>query len=204
MPDHYPLFVLATSLLILTPGPNVALIVANSMAYGARYGLLTVAGTTAAVFVHMLFVGFGMGRAMGTVGAALEWVRWIGVAYLLYLGVQQWRAAPADLGAVGAQRKSARAMFRRAALVSLSNPKVLLFYGAFFPQFISPERPVGPQLASLCATYFVLAAGIDSLWALAAARMRTVLAGHAKMRNRVSGALLVGAGAGLALARVRK
>ena len=203
MPDRYGLFVLATSLLILTPGPNVALIVANSVAHGARYGLLTVAGTTAAVFVHMLFVGFGMGQAMGTLGAALGWIRWLGVAYLLYLGVQQWRAAPVDLAAIGAQRKSASLMLRQAVLVSLSNPKALLFYGAFFPQFIAPNRAIGPQLAVLCTTYLILAGGIDSLWALAAGRMRAALARHARARNRVSGALLMGAGAGLACARAK-
>ena len=68
MPNFYPLFVLAVSLLILTPGPNVALIVANSVAYGARYGLLTVVGTVTATAVHMLFVGFGLGLGRGRDG----------------------------------------------------------------------------------------------------------------------------------------
>lgn len=172
MPNFYPVFVLATVLLILTPGPNVALIVANSVAYGARYGLLTVAGTTAAILVHMVFVGFGMAESMGSIGVLFEWVRWAGVAYLFYLGVTTWRTAPVDLAGVGAQPKSGRAMFGRAVLVSATNPKVLLFYGAFFPQFLAPERALGPQLWVMCLTYLMLAGGIDALWALAAARPR--------------------------------
>ena len=203
MPNYYWVFVLASSLLILTPGPNVALIVANSVAYGARYGLLTVAGTSAAIVVHMGFVGFGMGGSLGAIGAMLDWVRWAGVVYLLYLGVQTWRAPPVDLARVGAQPKSGHAMFGRAVLVSLTNPKVLLFYGAFFPQFIAPGRPVAPQVWVLCATYLAVAVVIDVLWALAAARARVVLAGHGRLRNRISGGLLMGAGVGLALTRPR-
>lgn len=199
MPHLYPLFVLATALLILTPGPNVALIVANSVAHGARYGMLTVAGTTAAIMLHMLVVGFGMGQALGAIGRMIEWVRWAGVAYLIVLGIRQWRAPTIDLMGVRAQ-PDGRTMIVRAVIVSLTNPKVLLFYGAFFPQFIAPGRPIGPQLLVLCTTYLVLAAGIDSLWALVAARARRVLSLHGRLRNRISGGLLVCAGMGLALA----
>ena len=202
MPAHYPLFVLATALLILTPGPNVALIVANSVAWGARFGLLTVAGTSAAILVHMLVVGFGMGGALGEIGALVEWVRWAGVAYLLLLGVQTWRA-PAEPGTVAAQPRSSRVILLRAGLVSLTNPKVLLFYGAFFPQFLDPARPLAPQLWVLCATYLVMAVVIDVLWVLAASRARLLIARHGRLRARISGGLLVGAGMGLALARPR-
>ncbi len=201
MPNYYPLFVLAVSLLILTPGPNVALIVANSVAYGARTGLLTVAGTSLAVVAHMVLVGFGMDGALGHAGAAFEWVRWIGVAYLLFLGIQTWRAPATDLGGVAPQPLAARAVLLRAVMVSATNPKVLLFYGAFFPQFIASDRPLAPQLWVLCLTYAALAAGIDTLWALAAARARRVIARYGRLRNRISGGLLVGAGLGLALAR---
>ena len=202
LPDFYLVFVLAVSLLILTPGPNVALIVANSVAHGVRAGMLTVAGATGATAVHMVFVGFGLGEAMGLIGQMFEYIRWAGVAYLLYIGLQTWRGPVDDLGAVRAQVVG-RAMVGRAVLVSLTNPKTLLFYGAFFPQFIAPERPVAPQVWTMCATYLALAGGIDTLWALAAARARGVLRAHGRLRNRVSGGLLMGAGVGLALARPR-
>lgn len=201
LPEYYPFFVLAASLLLLTPGPNVALIVANSVAYGARYGLITVAGTTAAVVVHLGFLGFGMGQALGVIGVMFDWVRWAGVAYLVFIGVQTWRAPTMDLAQLEAQPRSVRRMLVRAGVVSLTNPKTLLFYGAFFPQFIAPTRPVGPQVWTLCVTFVVIAVVIDTLWALAAARARVLLAGRARLRNRISGGLLVGAGIGLALAR---
>lgn len=200
MPEYYGLFVLASALLILTPGPNVALIVANSVAYGARYGLLTVAGTTAAVLVHLVLVGVGLQEALGVIGAVFEWVRWAGVAYLLYLGISTWRAPPVDLASITAQPRSVRRMLVRALLVSITNPKTLLFYGAFFPQFISAARPLAPQVWVLCVTFMAVAVVIDSLWALAAARARVVLGARGRLRNRVSGGVLMAAGIGLALA----
>jgi homoserine/homoserine lactone efflux protein len=201
VPAYYPLFVLTAALLIATPGPNVALIVANSVAYGARYGLLTVAGTSAAAAVHMVCVGVGMSEGLSAIGVAFEWIRWAGAAYLIVLGIRTWRAPPADLAGVGAQPRSVRAMLLRAGVVSLTNPKTLLFYGAFFPQFIDPARPVGPQLWVLCVTYLAVAVLIDGAWALAAGRARRLLARRGRLRNRISGGLLMGAGVGLALAR---
>jgi threonine/homoserine/homoserine lactone efflux protein len=200
-PHLYLGFVLATSVLILVPGPNVSLIVANAVAYGTRYGLLTVAGTSAAVLVQLGLTALGMAAVLGALAAWFEWLRWLGVAYLLYLGLRQWLAAPVDLTRTPPQPRSARAIVLRGFAVSLTNPKTLLFYGAFFPQFISIDRPLGPQVALLCATFLVLAAGLDSVWALLAGRARGLLASRGRLRNRLSGGLLMGAGLGLALAR---
>lgn len=201
-PGLYLAFVLATSVLILMPGPNVALIVANSMAYGTRFGLLTVAGTSTAMVVQLALTWLGMTALLGAMAGVFEWVRWVGVAYLLWLGVRQWRAAVVDLSAVRAQPRSARAIFWRGALVSLTNPKTLLFYGAFFPQFVTPRGgPVWAQVLVLAATFLVVAVVLDSAWAVAAGRARGLLARRGRLRNRISGGMLVGAGIGLALAR---
>jgi homoserine/homoserine lactone efflux protein len=203
MPDlHLFLaFVLAVTVLMLIPGPNVALIVANSVTYGFRYGLLTVAGTSSAMIVQLGLTVLGMTELLGTLGAWFEWIRWIGVAYLIYLGVAQWRAPPVNLAEVVPEPKSARAMFTRALLVSLTNPKTLFFYGAFFPQFVVTSHDVGAQVAILSATFLLLAVLLDGCWALAAGRARGLLAMRGRLRNRISGGLLVGAGVGLALAR---
>jgi threonine/homoserine/homoserine lactone efflux protein len=194
-------FVLAVTVLMLIPGPNVALIVANSVTYGYRYGLLTVAGTSSAMVVQLGLTVLGMTELLGTLGAWFEWIRWIGVAYLIYLGVAQWRAPPVNLAEVVPEPKSARAMFTRALLVSLTNPKTLFFYGAFFPQFVVTSHDVGVQVAILSATFLLLAVLLDGCWALAAGRARGLLAMRGRLRNRISGGLLVGAGVGLALAR---
>ena len=89
----------------------------------------------------------------------------------------------------------------RALLVSLTNPKTLLFYGAFFPQFVTASHDLGAQIVLLSATFLLLAVTIDSGWALLAGSARTLLASRGRLRNRVSGSLLIGAGVGLALAR---
>src|SRR5690349_22994661 len=121
--ELYLAFVAAVTTLMLIPGPNVALIVANSVAHGARYGLLTVAGTSSAMVLQLGVTALGMTELLGTLGSWFEWIRWIGVAYLLYLGVSYWRAAPVDLTKTVPERRSPRAMFTRAFLVSLANPK---------------------------------------------------------------------------------
>ena len=188
-------------MLMMIPGPNVALIVSNSVAYGAKYGLLTVAGTSSAMVVQLALTTLGMTQALGALGAWFEALRWIGVAYLVFLGIAQWRAEPVDLTRAPPEPKSAGAIYGRALFVSMTNPKTLLFYGAFFPQFIDTRRDAATQLAVLCGAFLALAILIDSAWALLAGRARWMLASRGRLRNRISGGVLIGAGAGLALTR---
>jgi homoserine/homoserine lactone efflux protein len=197
----YLAFIVATSILILIPGPNVSLIVANSVAYGTRFGLLTVAGTSSAVLIQVIVTALGMTAVLGTLAYWFEWIRWLGVAYLVYIGVQQWRADPIDLTRTKPQPKSVRTIYLRGLLVSLSNPKTLLFFGAFFPQFITVDADPQPQIVLLSATFLVIAALLDGAWAVLAGRVRRFLGSRGHLRNRLSGGLLIGAGAGLALVR---
>ena len=199
--ELYFAFIAATVVLLLIPGPNVALIVANSVAHGARYGLLTVAGTSAAMLLQLGLTILGMTALLTVLAGWFEWLRWIGVAYLFWLGMQAWRAAPVDLTTTPAEPRSRRAIWLRGFLVSLTNPKTLLFYGAFLPQFVSADRDLTAQLVLLSATFFVLAVLLDGSWALLAGRFRKALAVNGRLRNRLTGGLLIGAAAGLALAR---
>jgi threonine/homoserine/homoserine lactone efflux protein len=198
-PELYAAFVAATTILMLIPGPNVAVIAANSVARGRRFGLITVAGTCAAMIPQLAVAVLGMSAALGWAGRWFGVLRWIGVLYLIWLGIRAWRA-PAEDAASPAQAASARAAFLNGFLVSLTNPKTLLFYAAFFPQFVSPDHPAG-QLWLLAVTFLVLAAVIDSGWALLAARLCFALAGRGRLRARLTGGALVLAGAGLAAAR---
>ena len=200
-PQLYAAFVLAAALLMLIPGPNVALIVANSLAWGARYGLLTVAGTSAAMVLQLALTALGMTALLGILAEWFEWLRWIGVAYLVWIGVQQWRAAPVDLTRTAPQPRSRREIFARGFLISLTNPKTLLFYAAFFPQFVAADRDATPQIAMLSLTFLAVAVVLDGTWAVLAARARGALAMRGRLRNRLTGGLLIGAGLGLALAR---
>ncbi len=201
--DLYLGFVLASVILILMPGPNVSLIVANAIAHGTRYGLLTVTGTSSAIVVQLALTVLGLTATLGMLAGWFEWIRWLGVAYLLWLGIRQWMAPPVDLTRIRPQPRSFRAIALRGFLISLTNPKTLLFYGAFFPQFLSRDVPIGPQVALLSLTFLVIAVGLDCGWALLAGRVRSVLALRGRLRNRLSGGCLIGAGIGLALAHRR-
>lgn len=203
MPDPHllPAFALAVAALIALPGPNMALIVANSLAYGARWGVLTVLATSAASMVQLLLVALGMATVVSQIGAWFDWLRWAGVIYLVALGIQQWRTRPPELAGVAPQPRSLARIFGRAAAVSVTNPKTLLFYAAFFPQFVSPDRPAAPQFLVLAALYLLIAVVLDCVWALCAAQIRRAVGGRTRLVNRASGVVLVSAGLGLALKR---
>lgn len=200
--DVYLVFVTAATLLILTPGPNVSLIVGNSISHGTRLGLFTVGGTTFATVLQIALVVGGMTSLLAVASDAFEWIRWAGVAYLIYLGIQQWRAPPALLEEGSAAAVSLRALFAQGVLVAITNPKTLLFHAAFLPQFVDPSAPAGPQLLLLGATYTALAGMLDCGWAWAGGRLRGRLdTRRGRLVNRVSGGCIIGAAIGLALAR---
>ena len=200
-PALYGAFVAAVVALMLIPGPNVALIDANSLARGPRAGLATVAGTWTAMVPQLVATALGMGALLAGAAQAFGWLRWLGVAYLLWLAFRAFTAPADDDAATGPQDKPLRALFLRGFLVSLANPKTLVFYAAFFPQFLSPRAPLAPQLFLLCATFLALAAIVDSGWALLAARVGGALRISARTRNNLTGGLLLGAGLGLGLLR---
>lgn len=202
-PALFAAFVAGTAVLMLIPGPNVALIVANSVAYGTRYGLITLAGTASAMVLQLILVTFGMAAVLGVLGEVLQWVRWAGVLYLLWIGLRLWRAPVVDLTKTPPEPRSPRQIYLRGLLVSLTNPKTLLFFGAFFPQFLSPDHGIEAQLAILSITFVLIALLLDSCWAMLAGQARAFLAVRGRIRNRLSGGLLIGAGIGLALAHRR-
>jgi homoserine/homoserine lactone efflux protein len=197
----YLAFVAATVVLMAIPGPNVAVIVAGSLSRGVRYGLATVAGTCAAMVLQLALVAAGMAQVLGSLGVWFEAVRWVGVVYLIYLGVRAWRAPPEDLSTTDAERGSPWRLVRRGFVVSLTNPKVLFFYGAFFPQFLSAKAPLAPQLAILAVTFVSIELAMDSGWAIFAARFRGLLNARGRLRNRLTGGFFIAAGLGLAAAR---
>jgi threonine/homoserine/homoserine lactone efflux protein len=198
-PGLYAAFVGATIVLMLIPGPNVALIVATSLSRGARAGLLTVWGTASAMILQLGVTALGLTTLLGALGHAFDLLRWLGVAYLVYLGLRAWNAPATDLNLVSPP--SASRTVARGFLVSLANPKTLAFYAAFLPQFIDRGGDVGRQLLLLGGTFVAIALIVDSGWALLAARLSGWLRVRAKARNRVTAVALIGAGLGLALAR---
>lgn len=205
--ELYLAFCLATAVLILIPGPAVSLIVANSIAHGGRRALVTVAGTSSAIVLHLTILALGMTSMLLLLAEWFEVLRWLGVAYLVYLGIQHWRAA-ARLGAAGsapapACSVSGQRLYWQGFLVNATNPKTLVFYAAFFPQFIDPAGPALPQLLLLSVTFLAIATLLDGSYALLGGRLRDLLSNprRARLRSRLTGSFLIGAGLGLALAR---
>lgn len=193
-------FVSAVTVLMLIPGPNVALITANSIANGVRHGLLTVCGTSAAMVLHLSITVAGMAAALEFLGLWFEWLRWAGVGYLIYIGLAAWRAQPSNAVASEASPVSGRNAIAGGFLVSLTNTKTLLFYGAFFPQFMETEGPANQPLI-LAAVFLGIAIMIDSLWAIAAARLRPLIRYGSRTGAKVAAVLYWLSGLGLALAR---
>lgn len=201
--ELYLAFVVATTVLVIIPGPNVTLIVANSLAHGTRHGLVTVSGTAASQAVQLAITCIGMTSLMLVLSQWFEWLRWVGVAYLIYLGIREWRAGGGAARAAAVGTVSAKALFWQGFLVSATNPKTLLFYAAFFPQFIEPQGPLAFQMIVLSATFLVIATVLDGSYAMLAGRVSGWLANdrRARLRARLTGSLLIGAGLGLALVR---
>jgi len=124
--------VIATAVLVTIPGSNVALIVANSLKFGFRSGLVTVLGTTMGLGLQLALVVAGMTVVIELAADALGWIRWAGAAYLVWLGVKTWRTPADDITAVRAEP----VMLWRGCLVAAANPKTLMFNVAFIPQFV--------------------------------------------------------------------
>ena len=202
-PQLYLTFVLATTILILIPGPAVTLILATSLAHGARAALVTVAGSSSAIVVQLAITALGMTSLMLLLSEWFEWLRWAGVAYLVYLGVQHWRASAETSQDQATQIPSPNRLYWRGFVVNATNPKTLFFYAAFFPQFVDPAGPLPLQLILLCATFLIIATLLDGSYALLGGRLRGLLGAPrwSRLRKRLTGSLLIGAGLGLALVR---
>ena len=200
-PNLYLAFVAAVGVLMLIPGPNMMLIISTSLTEGRRAGLYTVLGTTTAMAGQLALVAAGLTSAMLLMSSLLEWIRWLGVAYLIYMAVVSWRSQPAATN--GAMPRSARRGYLRGLLVSLVNPKTVFFMAAFLPQFVDPGLPVIPQLWILAGSFVLLALIFDGAYAWWAAWLRDVLARSPRRHyaNRLASVVYLAAGVGLALAR---
>lgn len=198
----YLTFVVLSVGIIALPGPNVLFIVATSLAGGRRAGLVAVAGTSSAMAVQLCVAAIGTAALASLLADAFVWVKWAGVAYLAYLGlthlIDARRGPESALNTASVGRS-----FWRGFLVSLTNPKTILFFGAFLPQFVSGAYPPAPQLALLSVSFFMLAVALDSVYALGASAVRRFVErpAYARGRNVVVGLIYLGASVGLAATR---
>ncbi|HEX5458977.1 MAG TPA: LysE family translocator [Steroidobacteraceae bacterium] len=200
----YLAYCLAVAILVLIPGPVVTLVVANSLRHGSRSGLATVAGASIGNAILLGATAVGLVAFFALVSEIFEVIRWAGAVYLIWLGIRAWRAGGGQgMPAVPAAERSSRAVFVQGFLIAITNPKAIIFYIAFLPQFIDAHLPAGAQLLVMIATMIVMALLSDSLYALLAGRARGWFAapGRRRLQSRVTGTLLIGVGCGLLLAR---
>ena len=201
--QFYLAYVFACFVVVIVPGPTVTLIVANSMTHGTRAGLINIAGTQLGLAAMMGIVLVGLTSLIETMGVWFDWVRIAGAAYLVWLGIKLIRS-PGALGDPKQTPKPKIGFFWQGFLVLMSNPKALLVFGAFIPQFVDAKGDYVPQVILLGLTAMVVAGLFDSLYAVLAGRARNVMsASRMRLVSRASGGIMIGGGLWLALARAR-
>ncbi|MEM7742224.1 MAG: LysE family translocator [Pseudomonadota bacterium] len=175
------------------PDTSQLLIISNSLRHGVRRSMATVAGDLSANSLQMTAAAFGLTAVITASADALVWIKWAGVAYLIWIGLKLMLSKPRTAEARAASG-GLGALFRQGFFTSSANPYAVVFFGALFPQFIDPAMPVGPQLLILGVTYLVVDGLILLAWAAAAvATLGRVRSLTDVWLNRVSGALMIGA-----------
>jgi threonine/homoserine/homoserine lactone efflux protein len=210
MPDASTLAVFAAAALLLAvmPGPAVLYIVSRSVEQGRSAGLVSALGVATGGTVHMVAAAVGLSSLLLASATAFTAVKYVGAAYLVYLGVRTL-VRRESLGQLGrARNHSRRRIYTEGVVVNILNPKTALFFFAFLPQFVDPDG-VAPavQMAVLGAIFVTLALASDSLWALAAGTVAHRLTRSERLqtwRRRLSGAVLIGLGVTAALAEPRR
>jgi homoserine/homoserine lactone efflux protein len=197
--DTYFTFCLAALALALVPGPTVTVIIANSLRYGSKAGLMNVLGTQVGVVIWLAIAAVGLGAAIQLMGVWFDLLRWVGAAYLVWMGIKLLRSN-GDLAVAVDRARPRGSFFLQGFVVIMSNPKMLVLFGALIPPFLSKGGSVLQETMSLGVTFMLIAAAGDTLYALMAGR-----AGAWLSRSRIraievaSGLCLAGGGVWLAL-----
>jgi threonine/homoserine/homoserine lactone efflux protein len=198
------LYLAAVFVLTVTPGPSVLMCITNGIHHGVRRAFAGALGSVTAVCLIMVVSAAGLGAILAVSEKVFLILKWCGVAYLAYIGVRTFFSTQSTIGVdeghAPATAKSRASLYWQGFLVGGSNPKALLFFTAFFPQFINPQAAQLPQFLVLGATFVCFELFWLTFYAHFAARVAPWLRtpGRAKMFNRLSGATFIGAGALLA------
>ncbi len=201
--DLYLAYVFACVLIAIIPGPTVTVIVANSLRHGTRAGLLNVAGTQLGLALMMATLVVGLASVIAAMGWIFDWLRYAGAAYLVWLGWKLLRS-PEAIAEAGDAASPKGGFFLQGFLVMMANPKALLFFGAFIPQFVDPRGNYVGQIVLLGLTAMAVALLSDGAYAVLTGRAGTMLSKkRARLVSRASGTCLIAGGIWLALTRAR-
>jgi threonine/homoserine/homoserine lactone efflux protein len=200
----YLAFVAACIVLALLPGPIVTLLIANGLRHGTRAALINIAGAQVGLAIVIGIVAVGLTSLMATLGYWFDWVRFAGAAYLVWLGIKLVRFPVEGVESDAPPPPPRGGFFLQGMLVLLSNPKVLVFFGAFIPQFMDMNQDHVAQVTLLGVTFMAVAGVTDGLYALLAGRARLFFsARRTRLLSRISGGFMIGGGVWLALTRAR-
>jgi homoserine/homoserine lactone efflux protein len=200
--DLYLTYIAACFLVSAVPGPNVTVVISNSLTYGTRAGLLTVAGSQLGLAILMAVVILGLSTIVEVVGQWFDWLRIAGAVYLAWLGWQLLKS-PSKSGPSVSIPPSGRSHFVQGLLVMLSNPKALFFFGAFIPQFIDSNGPYVSQAVVLGIAAMAVGLITDGGYAVLSGHAGRFLSRYIRLISQLSGGLLIGGAIWLALARPR-
>ncbi|HET6605225.1 MAG TPA: LysE family translocator [Rhodopila sp.] len=194
--DHWLAFVAASAILLAIPGPTVLLVISYALGHGRKSAAAIVAGVALGDLTAMTLSMLGLGAILAASVTIFTALRWVGGAYLVYLGIKLWRAPVEGARLDDVPEADPFRMFCHAYAVTALNPKGIIFFVAFVPQFLNAAHPLMVQVVTLVATFIVLATLNATAFALlaAAARERLRHPGIRRAINRTGGTLLIGAG----------
>lgn len=195
--DMFLAFAAAALAVILIPGPTVLLVSSYALSEGRRSALLCILGVCLGDTAAMTMTFLGLGAVLATSAELFTFLKWAGVLYLVYLGIQLWRAPVRSVEAESPLERRPHKIILRAFFANVLHPKGLAFYAAFLPQFIDPAHPALPQMMALAAIFTAIAFSVLLGYALAASRFRAALSrpGTRRVFNRTGAACLFGASA---------
>jgi threonine/homoserine/homoserine lactone efflux protein len=200
----YLAFIAACIALALLPGPVVTLLIANGLRHGTRAALINILGVQTGMIIALSILAIGLASLMATMGYWFDWVRFAGAAYLVWLGVKLIRSPAQGLSDDAPPPPPRGGFFLQGFLIAMSNPKLLLFFGAFIPQFMDMSKDHFSQVALLGITFMVIAGLTDAAYALLAGRARSFFSKRrTRLMSRISGGFMIGGGLWLALTRAR-
>lgn len=206
MPELHTIgaFIAAAILLLVMPGPTDTLVVSYVLTRGRRSALASVPGVCLGYIVSLTLTLLGLGALLMTSAELFQALKILGAVYLIYLGIKMWRApVPETLEDDGRLARDKGRMFTQAFVVTALNPAGIMFYVAFFPQFIDIARPLMPQMVALGACFVVLGTLNSALYATLAAQVRRFIHSYRarKTINRAAGGVLIAMGGMLGLAK---
>lgn len=197
-------FAVACTVLLLVPGPTITIVVSYALGKGRASGFATVPGAVLGDFTAMTLSLAGAGAILAASAALFTVLKLLGAAYLIWLGIQLWRADP-SVEKISSDRQDAtqRSMFWNSYVVTALNPKSIVFFIAFVPQFVNSSEPALAQFVILEVTFLLLAGTTLTMWASLAGHLRVYLQrpGTVRAVNRIAGSFLIAAGLLTATAR---